>query len=280
MRVLRRTGLALSSVLLLMAGATATAGAAAPSVGDTWATGVTASVAVFYAEVNPNGEPTTYHFEYISEADYQANVEAAEDPFAGALRYPVAIEANIGVSNTFEEAVQHAGGMKPETAYLYRIATKNPSGSTDGATKRIVTQASISTFELPDRRGWEMVSPIDKNGGEIQSFNGVFGGGVLQGASGNGMVTYSSTSSFGSDAPGAPGASQYLGARTSSGWVTQNITLPMVAGGGSNDGAPYQLFSEDLVNGLVINGDHCRTTGTDCPVPDPTTCGKQQPPAT
>jgi hypothetical protein len=276
-RIFRRTGLVLSSALVLIGGAAGTASAAAPSVGDTWATGVTASVAVFYAEVNPNGEPTTYHFEYISDADYQANVEAAKDPFTGALRYPVAVEANIGVSNTFEEAVQHAGGMKAETAYLYRIATKNASGTTYGETKRIVTQASISTFELPDRRGWEMVSPIDKNGGEIQSFNGVFGGGVLQGASGGGMVTYSSTSSFGDDAPGAPGASQYLGTRTSSGWVTQNITLPMVAGGYSNDGAPYQLFSQDLAGGLVINGDHCRTTGTDCPVPNPPLAGSGAP---
>lgn len=273
----RRTGLLLSSALLLMGGAAASASAAAPSVGDTWATGVTASVAVFHAEVNPNGEPTAYHFEYISEADYQANVEAAEDPFTGALKYPVAVEANIGVSNNFEEAVQHAGGMTPATTYLYRIATENPSGPTFGPTKRIVTQAAVSTFELPDRRGWEMVSPIDKNGGEIQTFNGVFGGGVLQGASGGGMVTYSSTSSFGAEAPGAPGASQYLGTRTSSGWVTQNITVPMVAGGYSNDGAPYQLFSQDLIDGLVINGDHCRTTGTDCPVPNPPLAGSGAP---
>ena len=263
--------------MLLMGGGAASASAAAPSVGETWATGVTASGAVFYAEVNPNGEPTTYHFEYISEAAYQANVEAAKDPFTKALRYPVAIEANIGVSTTFEEAVQHAGGMKPATPYLYRISTENPSGPTDGATKRIVTQAAVSTFELPDRRGWEMVSPIDKNGGEIQTFNGVFGGGVLQGASGGGTVTYSSTASFGADAAGAPGASQYLGTRTSTGWTTQNITLPMVAGGYSNDGAPYQLFSQDLFTGLAINGDHCRTTGTDCPVPNPPLAGSGAP---
>jgi hypothetical protein len=97
MRIFRRTGLLLSSALLLMGGTATSASAAAPSVGDTWATGVTATVAVFHAEVNPNGEPTTYHFEYISEAGYQANVEAAKDPFTGALRYPVAVEANIGV---------------------------------------------------------------------------------------------------------------------------------------------------------------------------------------
>ena len=127
-RIFRRTGLLLSSALLLMGGAAASASAAAPILGDTWATGVTASVAVFHAEVNPNGEPTTYHFEYISEAGYQANVEAAKDPFTGALVYPVGIEANIGVSTSFEEAVQHAGGMKPATTYLYRIATENPSG--------------------------------------------------------------------------------------------------------------------------------------------------------
>ena len=51
----------------------------------------------------------------------------------------------------------------------------------------------------------------------------------------------------------------------------------MVAGGYSNDGAPYQLFSQDLFTGLAINGDHCRTTGTDCPVPNPPLAGSAAP---
>ena len=72
-----------------------------------------------------------------------------------------------------------------------------------------------------------MVSPVDKNGGAIQGFGQNFGGGVLQAAAGgDGAVTYSSASSFGDGAQGAPAASQYLSRRGAGGWSTENITAP------------------------------------------------------
>jgi hypothetical protein len=276
MRLFRRAGLQLSAAVLLLGAGAASASAAVPTVGDTWVTGVTASVGVFHSEVNPNGLKTTYHYDFISDSAYQANLAAAKDPFSGASTAPVGGEANIGVSSSFEEALQHVGGMKADTVYRFRLAATNISGTSYGATEQLLTQSTVTVFALPEDRGWEMVSPPDKNGGEVQSFNGVFGGGVLQGSGAGGAVTYSSTSSF-AGASGAPGASQYLARRTSTGWVNQNITLPMVAGGYSTEGTPYQLFTDDLLNGLVINGDHCRTTGTDCPVANPPLPGSGAP---
>ena len=41
---------------------------------------------------------------------------------------------------------------------------------------------AASALTLPDGRGWEMVSPVNKNGGSIQSFGANFGGGVIQAA--------------------------------------------------------------------------------------------------
>ena len=49
-----------------------------------------------------------------------------------------------------------------------------------------------------------MVSPVDKNGGSIQSFGANFGGGVIQAAAQGSTVTYTSASSF-QNPQGAPG---------------------------------------------------------------------------
>jgi len=118
--------------------------------------------------------------------------------------------------------------------------------------------AGAEGFTLPDGRGWEMVSPVDKNGGSIQGAGAIFDGGVLQAAAGGSAITYTSASSFG-DGQGAPGASQYLSLRGSTGWSTENITLPTESGayGIDPDGVPYQLFSGDLGSAIVLEGHRC-----------------------
>ncbi|HEX3324105.1 MAG TPA: hypothetical protein VHR65_03045, partial [Solirubrobacterales bacterium] len=138
-----------------------------------------------------------------------------------------------------------------------------------------------AAFSLPDARGWELVSPPDKNGGAIQGPERNHGGGVLQAAAaGNGAITYSSSSSFGGyGAQGAPQGSQYISRRSAGGWATQNITTPVLSGSYGNDpnGVPYQLFSPDLARALLLNGVHCRGEGTGCPVANPPLPGTEAP---
>jgi hypothetical protein len=112
---------------------------------------------------------------------------------------------------------------------------------------------------LLDSRGWEMVSPVEKNGGEVQGFGGNSGGGVLQAAGDGESATFSSASSFGGDAAGAPVASQYISRRGAGGWSTENVTLSTFAGAYGEDlaGVPYRLFSPDLARALVLNGQSC-----------------------
>jgi hypothetical protein len=134
-------------------------------------------------------------------------------------------------------------------------------------------QATVaSAFELLDHRGWEMVSPHEKDGGEIQPPGAISGGGIFQAAAKGGSLTFSSADSFGGGAGGAPSGSQYLAVRTSLGWATANITTPLLSGsyGSEPDGVPYQLFSEDLGFGLLSNGERCRgIAGGECPVANP-----------
>jgi hypothetical protein len=138
---------------------------------------------------------------------------------------------------------------------------------------------SAGQAALPDGRGWELVSPVDKNGGAIAAAGQIAAGGVLQAAANGSSITYGSAASFGSGAQSAPEGSQYLAARGGSGWSTQNITTPIFSGtyGTAPQGVPYQLFSGDLSSGLLLSGRHCRSEEGACPVANPPLAGTDAP---
>ena len=248
-----RVGLfvAVTAALLLFA---PSALAVVPTIKATWATEVTATSFRAKAIFRTEGLTSTYRFDYLSLASYEANLKAGDEGFKGASRMPIAAEAKVLGSATDEEVSQRIAALTPDTAYRYRMVAKNSSGEKIGPERTVTTQEAAPTFELAEGRGWEMVSPIDKNGGQIASPEGLFGGGDFQAAAQAGSVTYGSASSF-AGAKGAPGASQYLSVRTSSGWSTTNLTLPTEAGafGPEPDGVSYRLFSPDLSEALVLS---------------------------
>ncbi|HEY7831713.1 MAG TPA: hypothetical protein VIC06_14215 [Solirubrobacteraceae bacterium] len=110
---------------------------------------------------------------------------------------------------------------------------------------------------LPDGRAWEMVSPLNKDGGDIVGIAGDSGGGVVQAAANGQQVTYVSLASFGAP-QGAPIGSQYVGRRDGEArWSNQNISMPMSAQSfppGAGLGTPFRAFSSDLSSGLVWGG--------------------------
>jgi hypothetical protein len=136
-----------------------------------------------------------------------------------------------------------------------------------------------SAQALPDGRGYERVSPIDKNGGEIRGAGTVANGGVFQAAADGNSVTYSSTSSFATAAQSAPPGSQYLSARGAAGWSTENLNVPIFSGsyGVEPDGVPYRLFSADLARALLLNGRPCRAAEAACPIANPPLPGTDAP---
>jgi hypothetical protein len=255
-----------------------TAGATGPpQVSATWVTEVTASGATLRAEINPAEASTRYRFEYLSEAAYEANLAASREGFFGALRVPLASEPVVGSGNTNQQVNQHIGGLTPSTSYRYRVRATSTQGTVFGPEHTFTTQGSELTFSLPDGRGWEMVSPVDKNGGAIESV-GSTSPRVFQAAADGQSVTYSSIYSFG-DPEGAPAPSQYLSKRGGLGWTTDDLTIPLLSGsyGDEPQATPYQLFTSDLSQGIVLNGKRCRGEEDQCPVANPPLPGSGAP---
>jgi hypothetical protein len=115
---------------------------------------------------------------------------------------------------------------------------------------------------LPDCRAYEMVSPAEKNGGEVD------GGPVLEGnepapqqAALNGeAVAYGSQTTFTEANPSSsPLTSEYLSRRGQTGWYTQAVTPEQdIPGGVFNDNqgsvefSLFQGFSEDLSHAFLL----------------------------
>ncbi len=113
---------------------------------------------------------------------------------------------------------------------------------------------------LPDCRAYEMVSPPNKNGGEVDS--GLRFGEVTlpeQAAADGEAVTYGSSTTFlETGADSAELGSQYLSKRTPSGWQTQAITprqeIPegdLKPGSGEPEWSLYQGFNENLSSAFL-----------------------------
>jgi len=254
----RRSAVLLALALAGLATATSAEAAVAPAVTDTWVTKVGTTSVELHGEIDTGEAATNGRFEYVTDDVYQANLAAAppRDPFTGAVETPVGGKA-IPAGSAPVEIKQALGGLHPGTTYHFRVVASNGLG-TDFGPPRAFTLRVAEESLLLDGRGWEMVSPVDKNGGEVQPPGGVFGGGVFQAAAAGGSITYSSLSSFGGG-QGSPGASQYVSSRGADGWATANVTTPTQAGafGLDPDGVPYQLFSGDLARAVVFDPQRC-----------------------
>jgi virginiamycin B lyase len=91
---------------------------AAPVADTEPATGVGTGAATLTGEVNPNGQATTYHFEWGTSTAYGNQVPLAD----------------VGVgSGTTEVAVEQAlGSLTPDTTYHYRLVATNCEGCAEG----------------------------------------------------------------------------------------------------------------------------------------------------
>ncbi|HXB65890.1 MAG TPA: hypothetical protein VNV42_13560 [Solirubrobacteraceae bacterium] len=208
---------------------------------------VASSSATLRAQIDPNGTPTSYYFQYGTSASYGTSVPAAPgfEVGAGAAAVPVSV---------------HLQRLQPGTVYHYRVvAVSEPAGepiTLMSADETFATQAAGTAIALPDGREWEMVSPPNKQGAAIIAVGNEQGSDIQAAADGAG-ITYTSNGAFVVNPPGSRPVEpdQILSTRQAPGiWQTQDITTPnetepspVLAG----HAAEYKLFSSDLSVGLV-----------------------------
>lgn len=110
---------------LVLAGAVAPAFAAAaiPTVSTGAATSVSQTSAHLSAKVNPQGQSTTYSFQYGTSTKYGASTPVAP---AGSGKSAINAAADIA-------------GLAPVTTYHYRVVASNPSGVSSGADRTFRT---------------------------------------------------------------------------------------------------------------------------------------------
>ncbi len=183
------TALALLVSVGLALGVPSSAAAAGPPLLEaSWATGVTATSASLHARANPEGLASTLRFEYLTQAAYEANLAASKEGFAGAMRSPATGGTPLGSGTSGVEVARQLSGLTLATTYRYRalVTSSAAPGGVPGPEHTFTTQQGAASGLLADGRGWEMVSPVDKNGGAIQGPGQNFGGDVLQAAADGG----------------------------------------------------------------------------------------------
>ncbi len=264
-----------------------------PSIEDQYAASVSTEGAVLKAVFNPHFwsgpvlGPTTYYVQYASAACLEAGGWGAECVQAKPAPPGETLEAEA-VSIPVASAPISLGGLKPATAYRYRFVAESPGGGpvfgkggtagSDGAEGSFTTFApppgaqgpceneafrSGPTALLPDCRAYEMVSPVEKENGDI--FTTTDGNGdpiALNQSSADGdAFTYSSSRAFG-DAQGAPISSQYMARRGPRGWSSEALDPPRgpayleIIKSLNN---AFKAFSPDLCTAWVFHEDESPT---------------------
>jgi hypothetical protein len=217
---------------------------------------VSSSSALLGAVVNPKGANTRYHFQYLTAAAYEANEPG--ERFAGAVEVPVG-GAPVGGGSTGVAVSVTASGLAPETEYYYRVVAVSAEGTVDGSAMSFGT-FPVQASGLPDGRVYELVSPVDKHGGEVFPVNPfVFSCTVsCKGPRSVGRFPYQSApdgegvvydgSAFGGEGP--VGRNEYLSRRTSTGWQTTALS-PTQQNGGSGIQAEFDAFDASLDHAVV-----------------------------
>jgi NHL repeat len=239
---------------------TFTTPASAPQV-EAFSSAVTTKSAVLNALINPNNQATTYHFEYGS-------ADCASNPCTSV---PVP-DAGIGSGETPVSVAKEIEGLTPGTTYHFRVLATNATDTTEGPDTTFTTFAPLTpntncpnqafrvgpSANLPDCRAYEMVSPVDKNGGNA-AIVGVYPNSQGDRSSSDGRkFAYGSTSGFGS-IESSVAIKQYIAARGAQGWSTQAISPPFRTGlTGSNDELTtsrnwFQHFTDDLASTWLLS---------------------------
>jgi hypothetical protein len=210
---------------------------ATPLVGSTSVSDISSMFAELHAQIAPRGADTSYQFQYIEAARYEAG---AEDPYAAGTSVPV---APVGVGSggptggADATVVQQIGGLVPGTLYRFRVVASNAQGTAMGEAgeggeevAHVFATLPAVTPGLPDHRAYELVTPPDK-GDAADMFSTTLSGseiGVQEigypSESGDQFLLANTIAAFGPFPASHENA--YVFSRTSQGWAYTSLDSP------------------------------------------------------
>jgi hypothetical protein len=143
-------------------------GVEAPEIKGETADNISETEAEARATIAANGADTEYVFEYVTEAQFEAE---------GFANSSIGGEGTVSGASLPQQVVALLKGLVPGTSYRFRVVAKNEVGE-DEAEGTFTTYADASTTDqcpnqalrtglsvlLPDCRAYELVTPADMNG--------------------------------------------------------------------------------------------------------------------
>ncbi len=217
--------------------------------GSGFASKVSDDGAKLSATINPRTEPgegeTTFVFEY---GPCPAEGSCAGAPYGHSAKGSVPDEYGpVGISAELR-------GLAADTRYHYRLSAYNkydpePGEQVLGEELTFTTQASFPGGLL-DERGWELVTPPDKRGAEIEPIAET---GVIQAAGDGSGITYVASAPTEAGPTGNTNKVQALSVRGENGWASCDLSLAHAAATGVSlgEGQEYRAFGNDLQAGLA-----------------------------
>jgi hypothetical protein len=210
----------------------------APSIISTSSRNVTAGSAELVARINPNGAETTYYFEYGPTTSYGLKAPVPADTLNGSSAEEISIELTEleGVTYHFRLVAESVWGKVVSEDQTFNFYPENCPNAT--------VRQQTGSGGLPDCRAYELVSP--ENAGSTLIFPAA--------------APYSPTATNPSRLAytGAWGKTEGLGAaannlgdlyvstRTSSGWKTKYVGVPVTEA--SQSGGPNWQFGRGFLN--------------------------------
>jgi DNA-binding beta-propeller fold protein YncE len=250
-----------------------------PSIDAQFATAADSAGATLKAKINPHFWPDTrYYVQYGTGKCSEGDCTTEKPLFPGALLGKEAIDADLATADVFLE------GLQANTTYHYRFVAESGGGGpvlgVGGTEAEAGKESSFHTLpvgsepntscpnqafrsgpsaKLPDCRAYELVSPLDKNNGDVAINPDPSQGGrasFFQAATDGRRMTFSSIRAF----PGAEGSwlsNQYLAKRQEGlGWSTRAISPPRDTRSFyptiGSAAIPFNAFSPSLCGGWVV----------------------------
>ncbi len=227
----------------------------APSVDSLSVSEVSAESARLHAQLDTDGASASYYFEY-------GTAQCSSEPSA-CLRTPQ--PAGVLLASYGDQAVQATlqqgttAPLLPGTTYHYRVIVTGPHGSAASAEDSFTTPPPGAGAALADARVWEMVSPAEKHGAEVElgsPFYSDAGGRLAQAAEDGQALTYTTNGPLaGAEGNRSLEPTQMLAIRSPEGWTrSQDIVTPSEHAEGLAFGllgSEYKFFSANLSLALV-----------------------------